>query len=71
MVARKLLDEPVLIGCDRNGEAFAMRDMCPHRAVPLSFGKFDGKVVERRYHGWRFDGEGCEPLTEGKVHVRT
>lgn len=81
MVARKLLDEPVLIGRDRNGKAFAMRDVCPHRAIPLSFGKFDGKEVECRYHGWRFDGEGrCthipaltgnEPLTAEKVRVRT
>ena len=32
-----------------------MRDVCPHRAFPLSFGQFDGKNVECAYHGWQFD----------------
>ena len=32
-----------------------LRDVCPHRAFPLSFGQFDGKTVECAYHGWRFE----------------
>ena len=32
-----------------------MRDSCPHRGIPLSYGRFDGKAVECSYHGWRFD----------------
>src|SRR2546428_8332127 len=32
-----------------------MRDSCPHRGIPLSYGRLDGKVVECCYHGWRFD----------------
>jgi len=34
---------------------FAMRDSCPHRGIPLSYGRLDGEVVECCYHGWRFD----------------
>lgn len=58
MVAKTLLGEPILFGRDRQGKAFAMRDICPHRGIPLSYGKFDGCEVECCYHGWRFDPQG-------------
>jgi phenylpropionate dioxygenase-like ring-hydroxylating dioxygenase large terminal subunit len=50
-----LLDVPLVIGRDSTGKAFALRDICPHRAFPLSFGQFDGTSVECAYHGWKFD----------------
>ena len=50
-----LLEVPLVIGRDAAGKAFALRDICPHRAFPLSFGQFDGKAVECAYHGWQFD----------------
>ena len=57
-VHRTLLDEPVLIGRDRAGKVFAMRDICPHRAMPLSAGRFDGETVTCAYHGWQFGTDG-------------
>src|SRR5881275_882738 len=50
-----LLEIPLVIGRDRNEKAFALRDACPHRGMPLSCGRFDGETVECSYHGWRFD----------------
>jgi phenylpropionate dioxygenase-like ring-hydroxylating dioxygenase large terminal subunit len=50
-----LLDVPLVLGRDAAGKAFALRDVCPHRAFPLSFGQFDGSAVECAYHGWQFD----------------
>ena len=50
-----LLEVPLVLGRTSDGRAFAMRDACPHRGIPLSYGRFDGKVVECSYHGWRFD----------------
>ena len=50
-----LLEVPLVIGRDAAGKAFALRDICPHRAFPLSFGRFDGASVECAYHGWQFD----------------
>jgi phenylpropionate dioxygenase-like ring-hydroxylating dioxygenase large terminal subunit len=50
-----LLDVPLVLGRDAAGKPFALRDVCPHRAFPLSFGQFDGKNVECAYHGWQFD----------------
>ena len=54
-----MLGEPVLIGRGRDGAAFAMKDICPHRGVPLSAGKvLADNTVECPYHGWRFRGDG-------------
>src|SRR5579863_628192 len=50
-----LLDVPLVLGRDAAGKPFALRDVCPHRAFPLSFGQFDGASVECAYHGWQFD----------------
>jgi len=58
MVHKVLLGEPLLIGRDRAGRVFALRDICPHRGIPLSEGRFDGAEVECAYHGWRFDTGG-------------
>jgi len=45
----------LVIGRDSQGQAFALRDACPHRGMPLSCGPFDGEQIECSYHGWRFD----------------
>jgi phenylpropionate dioxygenase-like ring-hydroxylating dioxygenase large terminal subunit len=58
MRAKKLLGEPLLLGRGRDGRAFALRDICPHRGIPLSCGRLDGNEVECCYHGWRFDATG-------------
>jgi len=50
-----LLEIPLVIGRDRVGHPFALRDACPHRGMPLHCGKFDGENVECSYHGWQFD----------------
>ena len=42
-------------GATRRAKHLALRDVCPHRAFPLSFGQFDGASVECAYHGWQFD----------------
>jgi phenylpropionate dioxygenase-like ring-hydroxylating dioxygenase large terminal subunit len=50
-----LLETPLVIGRDRQGLPFALRDACPHRGMPLSCGRFDGQNLECSYHGWKFD----------------
>ena len=60
----EILGEPVLLGRTRAGEVYAVRDVCPHRAAPLSAGKLvrdpDGReTVECPYHGWRFGTDGA------------
>ena len=50
-----LLEVPLVLGRTSDGQSFAMRDACPHRGIPLSYGHFDGKNVQCSYHGWEFD----------------
>jgi phenylpropionate dioxygenase-like ring-hydroxylating dioxygenase large terminal subunit len=50
-----LLEVPLVVGRAADGKSFAMRDSCPHRGIPLSYGRFDGKTLECSYHGWKFE----------------
>lgn len=50
-----LLGIPMLLGRKSDGTLFALRDLCPHRGIPLSAGWFDGETVMCKYHGWRFE----------------
>lgn len=50
-----LLGVPLAVGRDVEGRAFAMRDACPHRGMPLTCGRVEGELLECSYHGWRFD----------------
>ena len=56
LVKAMLLEVPLVLGRTDGSKAFAMRDSCPHRGIPLSYGRFDGKNLECSYHGWKFDG---------------
>lgn len=58
MLAKTLLGEPIVFARKEDGTVFALRDVCPHRSMPLSCGNFDGQQVECCYHGWKFDKEG-------------
>jgi phenylpropionate dioxygenase-like ring-hydroxylating dioxygenase large terminal subunit len=58
LVHKTLLGEPVLIGRGDDGRVFALRDICPHRGIPLHYGRFDGETIACCYHGWRFDTAG-------------
>jgi phenylpropionate dioxygenase-like ring-hydroxylating dioxygenase large terminal subunit len=61
----EILGEPILLGRTRAGAVYALRDVCPHRAAPLSAGRLvggapadGGEVVECPYHGWKFRTDG-------------
>src|ERR1700758_2009501 len=61
---QEILGEPVMLGRSPQGQVFALRDICPHRAAPLSAGRFTsepggGQSVECPYHGWRFGADGA------------
>jgi phenylpropionate dioxygenase-like ring-hydroxylating dioxygenase large terminal subunit len=81
---RMILGQPVMLARTESGEPFALRDICPHRLVPLSAGKqveTDGQpTIQCPYHGWRYATSGqCvlmpslvdkEDFDTGKVRVR-
>ncbi|WP_411287732.1 aromatic ring-hydroxylating oxygenase subunit alpha [Phenylobacterium sp.] len=63
LARHELLGEPVLLGRSPAGQVFALRDICPHRAAPLSAGRFHKEAsgaesVACPYHGWRFGADG-------------
>lgn len=59
MQTKTLLGQQIVFGRTSEGEVFALRDFCPHRGVPLSYGKFDGVEIECCYHGWCFNKTGA------------
>jgi len=59
LVPRVYLGEPLLFGRAADGAPFVLRDLCPHRGIPLHYGRFDGSEIECAYHGWRFRPSGA------------
>lgn len=58
MQTLEILGEPILFFRDSAGAVHAVKDICPHRGIPLHFGKIVQDMVECPYHGWKFDGAG-------------
>jgi phenylpropionate dioxygenase-like ring-hydroxylating dioxygenase large terminal subunit len=58
LVGKEILGEKIVFGRDSKGEAFALRDNCPHRGVPLSEGWFENDTLQCCYHGWQFGTNG-------------
>lgn len=72
LLARRLLDEPVVLYRDADRVARALADRCPHRFAPLSLGRLcdGGASLECGYHGLRFDGAGAcvhNPHGDGRI----
>lgn len=61
LLARTLLDEPLVFFRRPDGAVAALQDRCPHRFAPLSAGTLcdEGASVQCPYHGLRFDGGGA------------
>ncbi|MGN5478147.1 Rieske 2Fe-2S domain-containing protein [Cupriavidus basilensis] len=55
LLARRLLDEPIVFFRKSNGEVGALADRCPHRFVPLHLGRGDRRYDQCGYHGLQFD----------------
>lgn len=72
LLARTLLDEPLVFYRDATGKPQALFDRCPHRFAPLSMGQLcdGGAAVQCPYHGLRFDGSGAcvhNPHGDGRI----
>jgi phenylpropionate dioxygenase-like ring-hydroxylating dioxygenase large terminal subunit len=81
----ELHGEPVLLGRSNGGQLIGLRDICPHRAAPLSAGRFHteasgAETVECPYHGWRWGADGAcaaipslvadQEMDVGRIRVR-
>jgi phenylpropionate dioxygenase-like ring-hydroxylating dioxygenase large terminal subunit len=67
-VSRTICGEKVFIMRDK-GKAYALKDRCPHRGVPLSYGNVEAPgTITCAYHGWTYDiktGDLVAVLTDG------
>lgn len=72
LMARRILNQPVVMFRNTHGEPVAMYDACPHKKLPLSLGTLDGDVLACGYHGLRFDMQGkcIEVPTQDKIPPR-
>ncbi len=58
MISLEIMGDPVLFFRKSDGVVEAIRDICPHRGIPLKYGRVVNDLVECPYHGWKFDGGG-------------
>jgi phenylpropionate dioxygenase-like ring-hydroxylating dioxygenase large terminal subunit len=59
LVARKFLNQPIVLFRDADGKPAAIADSCAHRFAPLSMGKIvKGSNVRCPYHALEFDSAG-------------
>ncbi|CAM8672911.1 aromatic ring-hydroxylating dioxygenase subunit alpha [Sphingobium sp.] len=54
-----ILNEPVVVWRNADGELAAMEDRCVHRLAPLSLGRCEGDKLRCMYHGLLFDRTGA------------
>jgi phenylpropionate dioxygenase-like ring-hydroxylating dioxygenase large terminal subunit len=58
MIARTIINEPILLFRTSRGEVIALEDRCCHRQAPLSLGRREGDNIRCMYHGLKFDPDG-------------
>ncbi len=68
VLARTLLDEPVVLFRGEDGVVQALADRCPHRFAPLSMGRVQGGGITCAYHGLAFGvGGACIANPHGPI----
>ncbi len=70
-VAKTICGIPIVLFRDPDGNAGALLDRCPHRGVPLSFGRRADQGLQCGYHGWVFDRGGVCRAIPGLVGEAT
>jgi phenylpropionate dioxygenase-like ring-hydroxylating dioxygenase large terminal subunit len=58
VLSKTIMDYPLVVWRDKQGEVQVLSDKCLHRNAPLSKGKVIENCVVCPYHGWVFNGEG-------------
>lgn len=71
LLARRILDDPLLLYRAADGQPVALLDVCPHKLAPMHLGRRagDGDIV-CGYHGLRFDRHGAcvhNPQGNGQI----
>lgn len=54
----EVLDQPLVIVRNTDGELRAFYNVCPHRAAVVAHGRGNRKSLQCKYHGWTYDLNG-------------
>jgi len=54
----RIVDQPILIARDKDGELHACYNMCVHRGVEVAYGEGNARSFKCPYHGWVYDHAG-------------
>jgi phenylpropionate dioxygenase-like ring-hydroxylating dioxygenase large terminal subunit len=68
-LARRYLNEPVVLFRSESGAVAALADRCSHRALPLSRGQVDGENLRCAYHGLEFSTSGQCVHVPGQTRI--
>jgi phenylpropionate dioxygenase-like ring-hydroxylating dioxygenase large terminal subunit len=58
LLARTIMNEPLVLYRTGNGSVVAMEDRCCHRLAPLSLGRREGDDLRCMYHGLKVGPDG-------------
>ena len=69
LLARTILDQPVVLFRGADGAPRALEDRCCHRGLPLSLGRLQDETVQCGYHGLEFDYDGACVNVPGQATI--
>jgi vanillate O-demethylase monooxygenase subunit len=68
-LARRILNEPIVLFRTMSGKVAALTDACSHRAMPLSEGVVEGERIRCCYHGLEFGADGSCEFIPGQSRI--
>lgn len=69
LLARTVLDQPIVFFRREDGTVAALADRCSHRRISLSIGRLIGDEIQCGYHGLTFAGDGNCTSIPGQTRV--
>ncbi|MDH3233550.1 MAG: Rieske 2Fe-2S domain-containing protein [Alphaproteobacteria bacterium] len=69
LLARTILNTPIVLYRRQDGRPVALNDACPHRFLPLSKGELIGDAIQCGYHGMTFDCDGACTRIPGQERI--
>jgi len=69
LLARRILEEPIVLFRKENKQPVAIEDRCSHRFYPLSKGDLQNDIITCRYHGLEFDFSGACVRVPGQTNI--
>ncbi len=68
-LARKIMNEDIVLWRRSDGSVAAIEDRCCHRHLPLSMGTVTGDNIRCGYHGYLFNGSGQVIEIPGQANI--